>query len=69
MTHWQIALACATGALALLGGVYTAFAARGRGPLTPPGARAAPRTPAKTETPQEGGAYLLFKRQRRLESF
>ena len=33
MTHWQIALACATGALALLGGVYTAFAARGRGPI------------------------------------
>ena len=33
MTHWQIALACATGALALLGGVHTAFAARGRGPI------------------------------------
>lgn len=26
MTHWQIALA-------LLGGVHTAFAARGRGPI------------------------------------
>ena len=33
MTHWQIALVCATGALALLGGVHTAFAARGRGPI------------------------------------